>query len=231
MEMKKVARIYCRVSTADQNLNRQLELKDWAEKRGFYVAKVYAESVSGRTSNRSKLKEMLADLQNGETVIAENIDRLSRLPLSEAEKLIGEIKSKGAKILLPNVLDFPELNQDKDSLEAIIFNAMQDLLMKILLKSASDDYELRRERQKHGIAAAKQNGRKFGRKMEQKRIDDVYLCRNIRGMSISETATLLNYSESNVKRISRMIRLELYKPSKKALTQKNNGGAADGQGN
>ncbi|MDK4565679.1 recombinase family protein, partial [Kingella kingae] len=103
--MKNVARIYCRVSTYDQDLSRQLELRKWAEERGFYVAKVYAEKASGRTIDRPKLNEMLDDLQARETVIAENIDRLSRLPIKEAELLIQQIKDKGARLLLPNVLD------------------------------------------------------------------------------------------------------------------------------
>lgn len=212
----KIARIYCRVSTKEQNLDRQLNLKHWAEQRGFYVAHIYAEKQSGRTSNRTQLKEMLNDLQDGETVIAENIDRLSRLPLSEAEKLIEQIKNKGAKLLLPNVLDFPEVSQDKNSMEYIVFNAMQDLLLKIMLKSASDDYELRRQRQKEGIRIAQQKGVILGRKMEQKKIDDVYIMRIKRNLSISETARILNCSESSVKRITRMIKKGSYKPSKKA---------------
>lgn len=57
----KIARIYCRVSTKEQNLDRQLNLKHWAEQRGFYVAHIYAEKQSGRTANRIQLKEMLND--------------------------------------------------------------------------------------------------------------------------------------------------------------------------
>lgn len=211
----KIARIYCRVSTKEQNLDRQLNLKHWAEQRGFYVAHIYAEKQSGRTANRIQLKEMLNDLQDGETVITENIDRLSRLPLHEAEKLIEQMKSKGTKLLLPNVLDFPEI-EDKNSMEYIVFNAMQDLLLKILLKSASDDYELRQQRQKEGIRIAKQKGVVLGRKMEQKKIDDVYIMRIKRNLSISETARILNYSVSSVKRITRMIKEGFYKPSKQA---------------
>ena len=51
----KIARIYCRVSTKEQNLDRQLNLKHWAEQRGFYVAHIYAEKQSGRTANRIQL--------------------------------------------------------------------------------------------------------------------------------------------------------------------------------
>jgi len=211
--MKKVARIYCRVSTQEQDLSRQLELKEWAEKRGFYVAKVYAEKASGRTAGRAKLIEMIADLQQDETVIAENIDRLSRLPISEAQQLIQQIKEKGARLLLPNVLDI-STDYDPESMEGIIFNAMQDLLLKILLKSASDDYELRRARQAAGIKRAKAEGKNLGgRPISQKRIDDVASCKR-KGLSISEIAKILMCSEGTVKRIWRLIQSGEYKVSK-----------------
>lgn len=214
MVMKKIARIYCRVSTQEQNLRRQLDLQAWAEQRGFYVAKVYAEKASGRTANRPKLNEMIQDLQIGDTVIAENIDRLSRLPIKEAEQLIEQIKDKGAQLLLPNVLDVSSKHYDPNSMESIIANAMQELLLKILLKSASDDYELRRERQAAGIRRAKEAGKRVGgRRIDQKRINDVAACRN-KGLSVSETAKIVGCSISTVKRISRLLKKGEYKLTK-----------------
>lgn len=41
---------------------------------------------------------MIADLQSGEAVVAEKIDRISRLPLAEAERLIAAIRAKGARL-------------------------------------------------------------------------------------------------------------------------------------
>jgi len=41
---------------------------------------------------------MIADLQSGEVVVAEKIDRISRLPLAEAEQLVGSIRAKGARL-------------------------------------------------------------------------------------------------------------------------------------
>lgn len=211
--MKKIARIYCRVSTQEQDLSRQLELKEWAEQRGFYIAKIYSEKASGRTANRPALNEMLADLQADEFVIAENIDRLSRLPIKEAEQLIQQIKNKGARLLLPNVLDATAAEYAPDSMEGIIFNAMQDLLLKILLKSASDDYELRRQRQLAGINRARKEGKRIGgRPMAQKRIDDVAICKN-KGLSNSEIARMLPCSIATVKRIWREIKAGRYKTS------------------
>ena len=156
---------------------------------------------------------MLADLQAEEFVIAENIDRLSRLPIKEAEQLIQQIRNKGARLLLPNVLDATAAEYAPDSMEGIIFNAMQDLLLKILLKSASDDYELRRQRQLAGINRARKEGKRIGgRPMAQKRIDDVAICKN-KGLSNSEIARMLPCSIATVKRIWREIKAGRYKTS------------------
>jgi len=63
----------------------------------YYVAAVYREKASGARSDRPELLRMIEDLQPGEVVIAEKIDRISRLPLAEAEKLVDAIKAKGAR--------------------------------------------------------------------------------------------------------------------------------------
>lgn len=179
------------------------------------MAKVYAEKASGRNAERAKLKEMLDDLQVGDTVIAENIDRLSRLPLREAEGLIARIRDKGARLLLPNVLDMPEMDYTNDSMEAVVFSAMQDLLLKILLKSSSDDYELRRERQAAGIRRAMAEGKQcFGRRIDQKRVDNVMACRR-QGLSIAQTARVVGCSDSTVKRIWRLVQDGVYHTSVK----------------
>ena len=158
----KIARIYCRVSTEQQNLERQQKLADEARRLGYYVAKVYAEKGSGVNPNRPKLEELIDDLQPNDVVIAEHIDRLSRLPLIEAEKLIARIKEKGAYIAVPQIIDLNELNPSSE-MERIILEACQSMLLKIALNMAHEDYETRRQRQREGIEEAKKKGRYQGR--------------------------------------------------------------------
>ncbi len=104
-----IARIYLRVSTDEQELTRQNSIIEDARGRGFYVAGVYKEKASGARADRPELQRMIADLQPGEVVVAEKIDRISRLPLTEAEQLIGSIKAKGAKLAIPGIVDLSEL--------------------------------------------------------------------------------------------------------------------------
>lgn len=83
----KVARIYMHVSTEVQDLARQEAIAQAAKLAGYYVAGIYREKASGARADRPELLRMIDDLQPGEIVVAEKIDRISRLPLPEAQKL------------------------------------------------------------------------------------------------------------------------------------------------
>ena len=97
----RVARIYQRVSTDEQDLARQAHIEQSARAAGYYIAGVYREKASGARADRPELLRMIADLQTGEVVIAEKIDRISRLPLPEAERLVASIRAKGARLAVP----------------------------------------------------------------------------------------------------------------------------------
>ena len=72
------ARVYLRVSTDEQDLARQEAIVAGARAAGYYVAAVYREKASGARADRPELLRMVADLQPGEVVVAEKIDRISR---------------------------------------------------------------------------------------------------------------------------------------------------------
>ena len=91
----KVARIYLRVSTEEQDLTRQADIEHSTRAAGYYVAGVYREKASGARVDRPELLRMIADLQPNEVVVAEKIDRISRLPLPEAEQLVRTIRGRG----------------------------------------------------------------------------------------------------------------------------------------
>lgn len=93
-----VARVYLRVSTDAQDLERQEAITTAAKAAGYYVAGIYREKASGARADRPELLRMIGDLQPGEVVIAEKIDRISRLPLPEAERLVASIQAKGASL-------------------------------------------------------------------------------------------------------------------------------------
>jgi DNA invertase Pin-like site-specific DNA recombinase len=196
----KVARIYLRVSTKEQDLERQERIVDDAKNSGYYIANVYREKASGARADRPELQKMISDLQEGDVVIAEKIDRLTRLPLDEAVNLIDSIKSKGAKLCIPDIFDLSEFSSEATGVTKIVIDAMQDLLLKLALQVARDDYETRRKRQKEGVVIAKSNGKYKGRKANT-RLHKLIIEFRTAGKSISKTAELLNCSESTVKKV------------------------------
>lgn len=99
--MMKVARIYLRVSADDQDMKRQSAVVESARANGYYIAGVYSEKASGARPDRPELLRMVEDLQPGDVVVAERIDRISRLPLPEAELLVASIRAKGARLSVP----------------------------------------------------------------------------------------------------------------------------------
>jgi DNA invertase Pin-like site-specific DNA recombinase len=136
----KVARVYLRVSTDEQDLTRQTEIERSARAAGYYIAGVYREKASGARADWPELLRMIADLQPGEVVVAEKIDRISRLPLAEAEQLVASIRTRGAKLAVPGLVDLSDFAAETDGVARIVLESVQELLLKLALQMARDDY-------------------------------------------------------------------------------------------
>jgi DNA invertase Pin-like site-specific DNA recombinase len=196
----RIARVYLRVSTEEQDVERQESIVESARAAGYYVAGIYREKASGARADRPELLRMIADLQPGEVVIAEKIDRISRLPLAEAERLVASIREKGARLAVPGIVDLSELAADAKGVSKVVLESVQEMLLKVALQVARDDYEDRRERQRQGIDLARTAGKYAGRKADVAVHERIIALRQS-GRSIAETARLARCSESQVKRI------------------------------
>lgn len=201
----KIARIYMRVSTDSQDLERQESLIETAKASGYYVAGVYREKASGARPDRPELSRMISDLQSGEVVVAEKIDRISRLPLPEAELLVASIRAKGARLAVPGVVDLTDLAAESKGVAKVVLESVQEMLLKLALQIAHDDYEDRRERQRQGIELARKAGKYAGRKTNHDIHNRIIALRSA-GHSIAATAKLAGCSESQVKRVWAMHR-------------------------
>jgi DNA invertase Pin-like site-specific DNA recombinase len=192
---KPIARIYQRVSTEGQDLTRQDALKAEAVAKGYNVVATYSEKASGTTEDRPALQRMLADLGEGDVIIAEHLDRITRLPMDKAEALMAVIKAKGAKVSVPGLIDLPKA---EEGIAGIVIDTMQTMLLKMALYQCRADYETRRERQKQGIAIAKSAGVYKGRKPDTVANAKIVELRGL-GYTIAKVASTLNVSESQVK--------------------------------
>lgn len=209
MSNLKIARIYLRVSTLQQNLERQRRIIDEAKENGFYIAGIYEEKASGVNASRPELNRLIDDLQEGDWVIAERIDRITRLPPREAELLIQRITEKGAKLHVPDVFSFGNLDElmgEGDSLPKYLteplMEALQKMFLRMALSIAHEDWKTRRERANQGIARAKKEGRMKGRPANEE-LHKSIIQLTLNGVSITGIASALKCSTSTVSKVRR----------------------------
>lgn len=195
-----IARLYLRVSTDEQDLTRQADIEQNARQAGYYIAGVYREKASGARADRPELLRMIADLQPGEVVVAEKMDRISRLPLPEAQKLVDSIRAKGARLAVPGLVNLADFADTADGVTRIVLESVQELLLKLALQMARDDYETRRERQRQGVEIAKAANKYVGRLPDTATHARIIALRHT-GLTIKRTAELAGCSQSQVKRI------------------------------
>ena len=144
-------RIYVRASTKDQDAERALEsLKEFASTiHGVTVE--YVENESGTKLDRPVLNNLLTDAENGDTLLVESVDRLSRLKQDEFEVLKGRIKDKGLKLVVADLPTTHVLLNTNDTITSSILNLVNNLLIDLLATTARLDNEKRIERIKQGL--------------------------------------------------------------------------------
>ncbi len=136
---------YIRVSSFDQNPERQLEQVE--------VSKVFTDKASGKDTERPALEELLAFVREGDTVVVHSMDRLAR-NLDDLRRLVQQLTKRGVRIeFVKECLTFT----GEDS-------PMANLLLSVMGAFAEFERALIRERQREGIALAKQRGAYRGRK-------------------------------------------------------------------
>ena len=150
---------YIRVSTIDQNTDRQLH--------GITLDKVFEDKCSGKDANRPQLKACLEYLRDGDTLVVHSIDRLAR-SLRDLLNIVQDLLAR--KVSIRFVKENMDFNGDKP-------NPTQDLYLNILGAVAEFERQMIRERQKEGILLARQRNAydKCGRKpsLTPKQIEDI----------------------------------------------------------
>jgi len=136
---------YIRVSSSDQNTNRQLE--------GLLLDKTFTDKVSGKSQDRPELQGMLKHVREGDEVVVHSMDRLAR-NLADLLHLVTELTGKGVKVTFQK--------------EALTFTGedspMATLMLSIIGAVAAFERSMILERQREGIALAKAKGAYKGRR-------------------------------------------------------------------
>lgn len=163
-------RAYLRASTEDQDALRAKEaLERFCEERGLKIAAWYRENESGAKLDRPELFRLLDDCQPGDILLTEQVDRLSRLGADDWERLKGEIRSWGVKVV---ALDLPpsyQMATAGDEYTSWMIELFNNLMLDFLALFARKDYDDRRRRAAEGIAKAKAKGVYKGRPEDEKR--------------------------------------------------------------
>ena len=162
-------RAYLRASTNLQDATRaKRQLEAFAAERGLRIAKFYMENESGASLKRPKLFELIDDNQQGDILLIEQVDRLSRLNGADWETLKATLRAKQIKVI---ALDLPTswMMTSTDPTTARVFAAVNDMMLDMLAAIARKDYEDRRRRAAQGIAKAKNKGLYKGRKEDSER--------------------------------------------------------------
>jgi DNA invertase Pin-like site-specific DNA recombinase len=139
---------YVRVSSVDQNVDRQLETI-----AALSPDKVFTDKCSGKDTKRPQLEAMFSYVREGDTLVVHSLDRLGR-NLDDLRKLVSQCNGRGIAVkFIKENLTFT--GDD---------NAMSKLLFNMLGSFAEFERSLIRERQREGIALAKKAGVYRGRK-------------------------------------------------------------------
>ena len=157
--------LYMRVSTVQQNLERQEQvLLDYARENELTVSdRYYYEKESGSKLDRPQLLALLDFAQKGDTILVEQVDRLSRLNAEDWEVLKAKIKEKGLLILSPELPSLTEIIKQDNAILSLIGNFLSELVLELLVTTARKDLEDRKRRCNEGRKIAIKNGVKMGR--------------------------------------------------------------------
>ena len=142
---------YARVSTIDQNLDRQIDALNTAK-----VTKLFTEKVTGRKSDRPELLRMIEQLREGDIVIISELTRLSR-STKDLFSIVELIQSKGA-----NIKSLKETWLDTTTPQG-------KLMFTIFAGLSQFEADLIAQRTREGLAAARLRGRLGGRPRTDKR--------------------------------------------------------------
>lgn len=172
---------YIRVSTVDQNESRQLD--------GAVLDEVFTDKTSGSTANRPALQEMIKYVRKGDIVHIHSIDRLAR-NLNDLHAIVNQLKAKDVAVR------FHKENLEFSGNES---NTLNNLMFNMLGAFAQFERDLILERQREGIAKAKEAGKYKGRKKTVD-VDAIKAAMKKEGASFRKVAKELNYSLSTVQR-------------------------------
>lgn len=188
---------YARVSSKDQNLDRQLE-----DAKQFTIDRIFTDKESGKSFDRPAYKEMKSLLQSGDTVIVQTLDRLGR----NKELIKAEMEWFKSHNILIRIGDVPTTMTKVDEQSQWMIEMINNVIIEILATMAEQERKRMLERQREGIDAmlvvdGKKVSRKTGKTYGRQKIDPEIIAEIQKGTSWKELgisrATWYNYRKES----------------------------------
>lgn len=147
---------YARVSSSDQNLDRQLKAFRQLGAEDKYI---FTDKRSGKDLERENYLLLRNNiLRSGDTLVIKSLDRLSRSKLDIKQEL-EYYRQNGIRV---KIIDLPTTMVELDGQDWII-EMVNNIIIEVLSSIAEQERHTTRKRQSEGIAAAKAKGQRFGR--------------------------------------------------------------------
>ncbi|VXC99205.1 recombinase family protein [Pseudomonas sp. 9Ag] len=152
------ARIYLRASTKEQDCRRaESKLVRLAEELGLNIVGVYAENASGTKLDRPHLVRLLNDAHQGDVLLCESVDRLSRLSTEEWKQLRTTIEQRDIKLVVADLPTTHMLASTTD-ITSQVMSVVNSMLLDLMATMSRLDQDKRVERIKEGIERRKARG-------------------------------------------------------------------------
>ena len=207
---------YARVSTSEQNLDRQIKaLEQYVE-----TDMIVTDKASGKNLNRAgyqSLKVGIGKLVEGDILYVKSLDRLSRNK-EELKKELQHFKDKGIKV---KILDMPTTMTDFPVEQAWIGDMITNIMIEVLSSIAQNERETTRQRQLEGMEAmpidsttGKKISRKTGRPIGRppvtypKKWDSVYKDWQEKKITARQAMRLLNLKPNSFYKLAKQYQSE-----------------------
>lgn len=202
--MTTTVRIYCRASTKDQDAERMLDDLIQFSTNYSNQYQAYVENYSGTKLERPKLNQLLSEAQQGDILLVESVDRLSRLKQDEFDILKQRIKEKGLRLIVKDLPTTQHVIQQHDTMTDSVLSVINNMLIDLLSTMARLDNDKRKERIKQGLARS--GYKPTGKKADTTKHERIKQLLTANNMTKEEIAKAVSVGVATVYRVAKELK-------------------------
>ncbi|MGM0887181.1 MAG: recombinase family protein [Bacillota bacterium] len=147
---------YIRVSSKEQNLDRQYEaVKGYVTDEKY----IYSDKASGKDMEREGFQNLLKAMREGDTLYIKSIDRLGRNK-AQIKDYLAQFQKEGIRV---KIIDLPTTMQDVPAGQEWAIEMINSIIIEVYTAMAEQERVNIKQRQSEGIAVAKAKGKHLGR--------------------------------------------------------------------